>query len=141
MIYDFEQEMIIDQGIKQDHKSKVENIIINYKLKIPNELDKDVNDPSIKMNKILSKYSNSDIKKENINAKIVNIGLINQKKSNKEQETNKRIENALIKNSKEQIITKFFIFVLLSLGVLLLMSGLILYYILSNLNTINKNLL
>ena len=142
MIYDFEQEMIIEQGIKKDHKSEVENIIINYKLKIPNELDKDVNDPSIKMNKILSKYSNSDIKKENSSAKMTNIGLIDQKKSNKEQETNKRIENALIKNNnKEQIITKFLIFVLLSLGVLLLKSGFILYYILSNLDTINRNLL
>ena len=35
MEYDYEQEMIVDKGVKKDIKSEVENIIINYKLKIP----------------------------------------------------------------------------------------------------------
>ena len=52
MIFDFEQEMVVEKTEKQkEAKSEVENILLNYKLKIPNELDKDSNDPSLKIKK------------------------------------------------------------------------------------------
>ena len=52
MIFDFDQEMVIENPQKEN-KSEVENIIINYKLKLPTSMDKDSNDPSIKVNKFL----------------------------------------------------------------------------------------
>ena len=65
MIFDFEQEMIVEtDNQKKENKSEVENIIINYKLKLPTVMNKDGNDPSIKVNKLLLKYSNKDIPKE-----------------------------------------------------------------------------
>ena len=64
MIFDFEQEMIVEtDNQKKENKSEVENIIINYKLKLPTVMNKDGNDPSIKVNKLLLKYSNKDIPK------------------------------------------------------------------------------
>ena len=58
MLYDFEQEMVVDKGVKKDMKSEVENIIINYKLKIPIDMEKDLTDPSFKIKKYLLKHSN-----------------------------------------------------------------------------------
>ena len=52
MIFDFDQEMVVENPQKEN-KSEVENIIINYKLKLPTSMDKDSNDPSIKVNKFL----------------------------------------------------------------------------------------
>ena len=53
MIYDFEQEMIVEKNISKDVKSEVENIIIQYKLKLPLGMEKDINNPSLKVNKLL----------------------------------------------------------------------------------------
>ena len=147
MIYDFDQEMIIDTGMKKDNKSEIDNIFMNYKLKIPNALDDDSNDPSLNIVRILRKYSNKELKKEetenrgsiSASANILSINV--HKKNNKEQEIYKKIENALSKNDKEKIITRFFILILITTIVLFGLSGYILYYIISNLNDIKKNLL
>ena len=141
MIYDFDQEMVIDKGMKKELKSEVENIIINYKLKIPTGMDKDTSDPSIKINKILSKYSNTELKKEKTSLKNTNIDLISQKKNYKEQEMNKRIENALVKNDEEKAITRLFIFIIICSFLYLSATGYILYYILSTITIIKNNLL
>ena len=60
MIFDFEQEMIVEIGDKKENKSEIENILINYKLKLPRVMDKDGNDPSLKIKKLLLKYSKND---------------------------------------------------------------------------------
>lgn len=147
MMYDFDQEMVVDKGIKKDNKSEIDNIIMNYKLKIPTALDKDSNDPSLKIVNILRKYSNKELKKEETDYRdsisgTANILSINpQKRNSKEKEIYKKIENALNKNDREKIITRFFIFIIITTIVLFGISIYILYYIISNLNTIKKNLL
>ena len=140
MIYDFDQEMIIDKGNNIENKSEVENIIINYKLNISTEIDKDINDPSFTIRKLLSKYTNKEIRKEKTKLKNTNIILINQDKNLKEEETNKRIENSLMKNNTEKLIKEFNIFILLSFIILTVISGFILYFILSSLSKVKNNL-
>ena len=110
MIYDFEQEMIVEKNYAKDIKSEVENIIIQYKLKLPIGMEKDINDPSLKVNKLLFKYSNKELKKEPTEfSSSSTTSLINfNKNKNKEKDSFKRIENALNKNDKEDIIVKFF---------------------------------
>ena len=146
MIYDFDQEVIVDTGIKKDNKSEIDNIIMNYKLKIPTALDDDSNDPALKMVNILRKYSNKEVKKEKteIRGSITgsSILLINtEKKNSKKKEIYKKIENALNKNDREKIITRFFIFILITILVLFGLSSFISFYITSNLEDIKKNLL
>ena len=147
MKYDFDQEMIVDTGMKKDNKSEIDNIIMNYKLNLPNALDEDSNDPSFKISNILRKYSNKELKKEVTENKGIIIGSANilsinsQKKNNKEQEIYKKIENALKKNDREKIITRFFIIIIITIIILFGVSSYILYYITSNLDIIEKNLL
>ncbi len=140
MIYDFDQEMIIDKGTNTENKSEVENIIINYKLNISTEKDKDINDPSFTIRKLLAKYTNKELRKEKTKLKNTNIILINQDKNLKEEETNKRIENSLMKNNTEKLIKKFNLFILLSFIILTAISGFILYFILSSLSEVKNNL-
>ena len=147
MIYDFDQEMIVDKGMKKDNKSEIDNIIMNYKLKIPNAIDEDSNDPSLKIETILRKYSNKELKKEktenkgNINGSPHILSINDQKKNNKEKEMYKKIENALSKNDREKVITRFFILILITSFILFGLSSHILYYITSNLDDIKNNLL
>ena len=56
MVFDFEQEMVIEKEGQKENKSEVENILLNYRLKLPTLMDKDGNDPSVKINKFLLKY-------------------------------------------------------------------------------------
>ena len=74
MIFDFEQEMVIEKGNPKENKSEIENILINYKLKKSIFTDKDGNNPSIKIEKLLSKYLNNDKQ----NDKIIRINSIKQ---------------------------------------------------------------
>ena len=144
MIYDFEQEMVIDKGIKKDIKSEVENIIINYKLKIPCGIDEETNDPAYKINKYLLRYSSSELKKEKSsisNKNVTNIVITNQKNIDEKQEIYKRIEKALNNNKKEKLITRFIISTSFSLLVLLAIASFALYFILYKLNTLSNNLL
>ena len=144
MLYDFDQEMVIDKGVKKDIKSEVENNIINYKLKIPIGMDKDINDPSFKIKKYLLKYSSPQLKKEKstLSSKTLsNIGINKEKKNYKEQESYKRIENALYKNDKEKLIIKMYIFIILSFIIILAIASFILYFIITNLTTTTNNIL
>ena len=141
MIYDFEQEMIVEKNTVKDNKSEVENIIIQYKLKLPIGMEKDINDPSLKVNKLLFRYSNKELKKEPTEFSSSSAtSLINfNKNKNKEKESFKRIENALNKNDKEDIIVKFFFFTLLTNIINAGIAFFILYYILTNIEVIKNN--
>ena len=143
MLYDFEQEMVIDKGFKKDMKSEVENIITNYKLKIPIDMDKDLSDPSFKIKKYLLKYSHRELKKDKSSISSKNLTHIgNEQKTNfKELEIYKRIEDALYKNNNEKLILKIIIFIILSSLLLLVMGALILYLIMTNLEEIKNNIL
>ena len=141
MIYDFEQEMIVEKNISKDVKSEVENIIIQYKLKLPLGMEKDINNPSLKVNKLLYRYSNKDIKKEPTEFSTTSTtSLINYtKKQNKDQDSFRRIESALNKNDKEEVIIKFFVFTVLTIIIIASIAFFILFYILTNLEVIKSN--
>ena len=44
MVFDFEQEMVVEKEGQKENKSEVENILLNNKLKLPTIMDKDGND-------------------------------------------------------------------------------------------------
>ena len=111
MIYNFEQEMIVEMdNQKKENKSEVENIIINYKLKLPTVIDKDGNDPSIKVNKLLLKYSNKDIPKEKlIRVNSSSSQTQDEQKLKKQKESCRKLKTELNKKDKEALIIIFFI--------------------------------
>ena len=141
MIYDFDQEMIVEKNTAKDVKSEVENIVMQYKLKLPIGMEKDITDPSLKVNKLLLRYSGKDLKKEPTEfSSSSTTNLINfTKNKNKEKESFKRIENALNKNDKEEIIVKFFSFTLLTIIIIAAIAVFILFYILTNIEVIKNN--
>ena len=141
MVYDFDQEVIVEKNITKDIKSEVENIIIQYKLNLPIGMEKDINDPSLKVNKILFKYSNKDLKKEPSEfASSSTTNLINfTKNKNKDKNSFKKIEDALNKNDKEEIIVKFFFFIVLTIIIITGIAVFISYYILANIKIIKDN--
>ena len=131
MIFDFEQEMVIEKGNNQkEHKSEVENIITNYKLKLPTVMDKDANDPSLKINKFLLKYSNKDV----INNKLIRMDsttqIQNTQKIKKQKELCKKIEKELNKQEKEKSIVTYSIICLFLNLILLGIGAFSLYFIL-----------
>ena len=103
MIFDFEQEMVVEIGDKKENKSEVENILINYKLKLPTVMDKDTNDPSLKIKKLLLKYSKNDIHSD----KIIRLNSIsenqNVQQSKKQKEIFKKLESKLKKKKKKNL--------------------------------------
>lgn len=141
MIYDFDQEMIVEKSTLKDIKSEVENIIIQYKLKLPIGMEKDITDPSLKVNKLLFKYSNKDIKKDPTDfSSTSTTSLITfTKNKNKDKDSFKKIENALNNNEKEEIIVKFFFFTVLTIIIIACIAGFTLYYILANIEVIKNN--
>ena len=142
MVYDFEKEMIIENEGQKEIKSEVENIIINNKLKLPILVDKDGNDPSIKINKFISEYS----KKEIINKeKFIKVKSLTQIKSNqilkKKKELYKRIEIELNKKEKEKSIYLYSILCLFLNLILLGLGVFSLYFIISKLQVFKNHLL
>jgi hypothetical protein len=141
MIFDFEQEMVVEKTEKQkEAKSEVENILLNYKLKIPNELDKDSNDPSLKIKKFLQKFSNKDNPKKKYSRAITLTQSQNSQKLKKQKELYKKIETELNKKDKEKSIIILFICAILCNLVLLAIGAFSLYFILTNLTNFKNNL-
>ena len=141
MIFDFEQEMVIEKEGQKENKSEVENILINHKLKLPTVMDKDGNDPSVKVNKLLLKYSNKDLTKD----KLIRINstsqIQNAKKIKKQKESCKRLETELNKKDKEISIILYQILCFFLNLVLLGMGGFSLYFVVSQLKAFKNNLL
>ena len=139
MIFDFEQEMVIEINNNQkEYKSEVENIITNYKLKLPTAMDKDGNDPSIKVNKFLSKYSNKDVIKDKFIRMDSTSQIQNTQKIKKQKEICKKIETELNKKEKEKSIFSFTIICLFLNLILLGIGAFSLYFILHK-STIFQN--
>ena len=140
MIFDFEQEMVIEKGDPKENKSEIENILINYKLKKSIFTDKDGNDPSIKIEKLLSKYLNNDKQ----NDKIIRINSIKQnqntQKLQKKKIIFKKIESELKKQEKEKSIVIYTIVCFFFNIILLAMGGFSLYIILSRLTNFKGNI-
>ena len=94
--------------------------------------------------KIKKFISEGEIEKEkshlSSSLNLTNLGIKNQKKNYKEKEIYKKIENALKKNDKENLIIRLYIVVIVSSLILLILSGFILYFILSSLDTIKTNI-
>ena len=142
MIYNFEQEMIVEMdNQKKENKSEVENIIINYKLKLPTVIDKDGNDPSIKVNKLLLKYSNKDIPKEKlIRVNSSSSQTQDEQKLNKQKESCRKLKTELNKKDKEALIIIFFILCFFLNFILVGTEGFSLYFILSKLYSFRQNI-
>ena len=132
MIFDFDQEMVVENPQKEN-KSEVENIIINYKLKLPTSMDKDSNDPSIKVNKFLLKYSSKDLPKEKIIRVNSSSQMHNEQKLKKQKESCKKLETELNKKGKERSIVLYSILCFFLNLIILAMAGFSLYFILSKL--------
>ena len=140
MIFDFEQEMVIENKNQKENKSKVENIILNYKLKLSTSLDKDSNDPSIKINKLLSKYSNKQLNKDKLIQIDSTSQIQNKEKIKKQKKLYSQIKSGLNKNEKRKSII-FYGFICLFLNLILLgFGGVSLYFILSKLEEFKGNL-
>ena len=142
MIYNFEQEMIVEMdNQKKENKSEVENIIINYKLKLPTVIDKDGNDPSIKVNKLLLKYSNKDIPKEKlIRVNSSSSQTQDEQKLKKQKESCRKLKTELNKKDKEALIIIFFILCFFLNFILVGTEGFSLYFILSKLYSFRQNI-
>ena len=140
MIFDFEQEMIVEIGDKKENKSEIENILLNYKLKLPIVMDKDGNDPSLKIKKLLLKYSKND----QPTSKIMRVDSMSENQNalqlKKKKETYKIIESELNKKEKEKSIIIYSIFCFFVNLVLIGMGGFSLYFILSELNNFRGNI-
>ena len=140
MIFDFEQEMIVEIGDKKENKSEIENILINYKLKLPIVMDKDGNDPSLKIKKLLLKYSKND----QPTGKIMRVDSISENQNalqlKKKKETYKIIESELNKKEREKSIIIYSIFCFFANLVLIGMGGFSLYFILSELSNFRGNI-
>ena len=118
---------------QKENKSEVENIIINYKLKLPTSMDKDSNDPSIKVNKFLLKYSSKDLPKEKIIRVNSSSQMHNEQKLKKQKESCKKLETELNKKGKERSIVLYSILCFFLNLIILAMAGFSLYFILSKL--------
>ena len=127
MVFDFEQEMVVEKEGQKENKSEVENILLNYKLKLPTIMDKDGNDPSIKVNKFLLKFSNKDVTKEKFIRMDSTSQLKNTQKIKKQKEICKKLETELNKKERERSIVSFF-FLALALNVIILGMGAFSFY-------------
>ena len=141
MIFDFEHEMVIEKEGQKENKPEVENILLNHKLKLPTAMDKDGNDPSIKVNKLLLKYSNKDLIKDNIYVRINSKSQKeNSQKLKKQKELCKKIETELNKKEKEISILRYSILCYCYNLILLGMGAFSLYFIISNLSIFKDHL-
>ena len=127
MVFDFEQEMVVEKEGQKENKSEVENILLNYKLKLPTIMDKDGNDPSIKVNKFLLKFSNKDVTKEKFIRMDSTSQLKNTQKIKKQKEICKKLVTELNKKERERSIVSFF-FLALALNVIILGMGAFSFY-------------
>ena len=127
MVFDFEQEMVIEKEGQKENKSEVENILLNYRLKLPTLMDKDGNDPSVKINKFLLKYSNKDLIKDKLIRMDSTSQIKNTQKVKKQKEICKKLETELNKKEKERSIVSFFILALI-LNIILLGMGAFSFY-------------
>ena len=134
MIFDFEQEMVIEKKTHKENKSEVDIILTNYKSKLLTTMDKDGKDPSVKINKLIFKHSN-----KNVREKILRLKSMTQSKNTQQikdqKETCKKIESELIKKEKEKSIIIYFIICLLLTLILVSFCGFSLYFISSKIKT------
>ena len=144
MIYDFEQEMVVDKGIMKDNKSEVENIMSNQKFSFNISLDKDGFEPYTKLDKFLSKYSSKDVKFEKKNESNNDIGRMNKNQKNKNSKeiyTHKKIENYLKKNNKEKLTILFVIISFICGSIILIITIMILYFAMDSIKSLSNNIL
>ena len=142
MIFDFEREMVVEIEEPKGNKSEVENIFTNYKLKLPTAMDKDGNDPSIKINKLIMKYSNKELltKEKYLKVNAVSQNQ-NEKKIKKQKESCKRLETELNKKGKEKSIFLYSILCVF-LNLVLLGFGIFsLYFVINQISTFKTHLL
>ena len=140
MEYDFEQEMVVFKGVKKEIKSEVENIITNFKLSVPTNMDEESDEHNYNIKKYISKGNLEKEKYKLSSANLTNLRLKNQKK-NYNEETNTKVENALKNIDKEKLIVILYILLILFSIILLIFSGYLLYFILSTFNKIKDNIL
>ena len=133
MIFDFEEEMVVEKENQKGNKSEIENILLNYELKLPTAMDKDSNDPSIRVNKFIFKHSNKDLIKDKFLRMDSSSQIKNAQKVKKREETFKKIKAELNNKEKARVILLFF-FLCTFLNIIILgMGAFSLYFIISKL--------
>lgn len=85
-------------------------------------MNKEVNDPSLKINKLLLKYSNKQEMKDNLIQKDTTSQILNLEGNKKQKEICKQIKNELNKRDKEKSII-FFDLICLLFNLILLGIG------------------
>jgi len=140
MIFDFDQEMVIENEGQKDNKSEVEIILTNYKLKLSNSLDKDSNNPSTKINKFLLKYSSKKIIKDKIVQNDSISQIQNTEKIKKQKKLYAQIISKLNKDEQTKSIILYGIICLLFNIMFLGIGAFSLYFIRSKLEEFKGNL-
>ena len=130
MIFDFEQEMVIENENQKENKSEIENILLNYKLKLPTIMDKDGNNPSIKVNKFILKYSNKDLIKDKFIRMDSSSQIKNIQNIKKQEEIYKKIKKELNNKEIARSILLYFILCTFLNIIILGMGAFSLYFIL-----------
>ena len=140
MIFDFDQEMVIENEGQKDNKSEVEIILTNYKLKLSNSLDKDSNNPSTKINKFLLKNSSKKIIKDKIVQNDSISQIQNTEKIKKQKKLYAQIISKLNKDEQTKSIILYGIICLLFNIMFLGIGAFSLYFIRSKLEEFKGNL-
>ena len=136
MIYDFNQEMLIE-NFKEGNKYKIESIINEYKLRANINITEDYNYNFHNFVKD-KKDKNEDINKEKQKNKLIEI---NDNKKINDQEYENEIINALSKKDEQRTIINFYFAAFFSLILFLLMNILCIYYLILKYLELKENMI
>ena len=143
MIYDFTQEMAINNNNKEEKKSQMEIIKENYKAKNNINISEDINYPNISIEKFSKDLKNKKIKNSEISNKRNNIQKENyesKKIFDKEKEFEKEIAYALSKQDEQKPIIFFYQVSFIFSIIMLLMAFLEIYFIINNSSSLIENI-
>ena len=139
MIYDFNQEMVINSN-KIEKKSQIETIIENYKLKNKINISEDLEFQNISFEKFRDSKNKNYKAEKSLNKKIINKNISeNQNLLTKEKEFEKEISFALTKKDEQKSIIFFYFVSFFTLIILLLMGVLEIYFIIHQYNILKEN--
>ena len=141
MIYDFNQEMVITT--KSEKKSKVEEIIDNYKLRQNINISEDINYVNLSFDKFVKDTKNKNDKGSNKNINIKNINNKNNEKNNiidTEKEFEKDIIYALSRQDDQNSIRYFYTISFFYIIIIIIILITEIYFVIKSYNSFKDNL-
>ena len=141
MIYDFNQEMVVTT--KNEKKSKVEEIIDNYKLRQSINISEDINYVNLSFDKFVKDAKNKNDKGSNKNISIKNIKNKNNEKNNlidTEKEFEKDIIYALSRQDDQNSIRYFYILSFFYIIIIIIILITEIYFVIKSYNSFKDNL-